>query len=312
MTHCTCRQQSVTLRVDTLNADEPVPTYWDTSGPPPRTDHHRYPYILNEPDACTRDGDDVRLVVVVAGRVNGWALRSAIRNTWGTYAKKKGYGVRVIFLVGVGAQSATKQRLHSESQTFRDIVQVDFRDSYRNLTIKSVAILKWLATYCANAKYAMKADDDLFVNIPNLFEALGKVTKSRFIMGSGILHMPVIRDKKSKWYVSHAEYTAQRYPDYCSGTGYVFPTPVAAELFRAATRTPQFWLEDVFVTGMLRRARAIDVVPNRHFERNGHDRTPMCHFRHPLITAHEISPRRMEDIWRHVQRPMNNCSPVTA
>jgi hypothetical protein len=46
-----------------------------------------------------------------------------------------------------------------------DIVQEDFLDSYRNVSLKSAAMLKWSYTYCPSAKYTLKGDDDMFVNI---------------------------------------------------------------------------------------------------------------------------------------------------
>ena len=298
---------SVTSPIDT---DDAILTYWGPSAAPPKTDPHIYPYLMNEPDACTRDGDDVRLLVVVTCRVEAWRQRLAIRRTWGTYARRNDTGVKMIFLIGVRTSSAyVRVRLRKEREQFHDIVQVDFHDSYRNLSIKSVAMLKWAATYCANATYVLKADDDVFVNIPNLLRALDSVKKSKFFLCSGILRMPVVRNKKSKWYVSIAEYVRRLYPDYCSGTAYAFSTNVAAGLFARATRTPLFWLEDVFVTGLLRRAQTIALVAHARFERWGHNDTEPCHFKHRLITAHEIPRRRMEDVWQQLQQPMNCTQP---
>ena len=37
--------------------------------------------------------------------------------------------------------------------------------------------LKWSAIFCPQAKYVMKTDDDIFVNIPLLHEAITKTPK---------------------------------------------------------------------------------------------------------------------------------------
>ena len=37
--------------------------------------------------------------------------------------------------------------------------------------------LKWSAIFCPQAKYVMKTDDDIFVNVPLLHEAVAKTQK---------------------------------------------------------------------------------------------------------------------------------------
>ena len=41
-----------------------------------------------------------------------------------------------------------------------------------NLTLKSVMGLKWSAIFCPQAKFVLKTDDDIFVNVPLLHAAL--------------------------------------------------------------------------------------------------------------------------------------------
>ena len=49
-----------------------------------------------------------------------------------------------------------------------------FQDTYRNLTLKTVMGLKWSAIFCPQAKFVMKTDDDIFVNLPFLHDAIAK------------------------------------------------------------------------------------------------------------------------------------------
>ena len=46
------------------------------------------------------------------------------------------------------------------------------QDTYTNLTLKTVMGLKWGAIFCPQAKYVMKTDDDIFINVPLLHRAL--------------------------------------------------------------------------------------------------------------------------------------------
>ena len=54
----------------------------------------------------------------------------------------------------------------------QDILQWDFIDHYRNLTIKSILGLKWASDFCSTAKFVVKLDDDVFFNAANLMSLL--------------------------------------------------------------------------------------------------------------------------------------------
>lgn len=43
-----------------------------------------------------------------------------------------------------------------------------FQDSYHNLTLKTVMGLKWMSIFCPHAKFILKTDDDIYVNVPLL------------------------------------------------------------------------------------------------------------------------------------------------
>lgn len=186
-------------------------------------------------------------------------------------------GSQVIFLVGRSLSNGTQQQqLAEESAAFGDLLQEDFIDTYNNLTLKSLMLLKWISNFNADAdrvKYVMKCDDDTFLNVPNLMHVLmgGTVpiyrdtlqlytnemvrrkswADSTSLMGFLFKNARPIRDIASKWYAPRFMYRRKIFPNYLSGTGYVIEaTRTAKELFRAALRTPIFHLEDVYVTGL--------------------------------------------------------------
>lgn len=83
-----------------------------------------------------------------------------------------------------------------------DIIVEKFYDTYNNLTLKSVMLLKWVINNCVNLTYLMKVDDDMFVNIPALLKSLKQRPKSEnTLMGSLICNARPIKDSKNKWYV---------------------------------------------------------------------------------------------------------------
>ena len=108
------------------------------------------------------------LVVVVCSDLPNYLGRQAIRDTWGTQAK--GIGVRVFFLVGKRAMTKI-DRLAEESDEHGDIIQEDFIDTYANLTLKSLALLRWAHQAFSGGdrwQHVLKTDDDVYINMPAL------------------------------------------------------------------------------------------------------------------------------------------------
>ena len=54
---------------------------------------------------------------------------------------------------------------------FNDIIYGDVYEHFLNLTFKIQMVFEWAVTYC-KFEYLLKADDDVFVNIPSLLEFL--------------------------------------------------------------------------------------------------------------------------------------------
>jgi len=142
-----------------------------------------------------------------------------------------------------------------------DVVQEDFEDTYRNLTYKGVAALKWLSKYCdGKAKYVLKVDDDVIVNTfllmrhLKLLETKDQKASQKTIMCYIYKRMKVIRNKKSKWYVSKEEFQAERFKNYCSGAAFLMSADLITPMYQASLDIDFFWIDDYYVTGLLASA----------------------------------------------------------
>ena len=63
----------------------------------------------------------------------------------------------------------TSNSLEEEIHTYKDILQADFKDTYANLTLKSMFMLKYGADLPVDqVRYIMKVDDDSYVNLKRL------------------------------------------------------------------------------------------------------------------------------------------------
>ena len=141
---------------------------------------------------------------------------------------------------------------------------MDFVDSYRNLTVKTMMIMNWVATFCPHAAHAMKVDADVFVNVFLLLEEVRGYAPQGFITGSVIRDGRPRRDPGNRWFLSEEEYPDPSFPPYVSGAGYVFSPDVARRVVLASRDVPVVPLEDVYV-GLCLRAALISPVYAQSF-----------------------------------------------
>lgn len=229
----------------------------------PIINEHKYNYINNPKNACTKSMTN--LVAVISSIIN-FDRRRMIRRTKGTQP------VEVIFYLFFLGKSFhllnLQQRVDEEAVRYDDIVQEDYEDSERNLSLKSVSILKWVSENCPDVQYVLKKDDDVILDVEGAFSALSVKEKDykHFIMGNSkyLIEGP-IRDEVSKYFTSVSEYKAAFFPVFAHGPAYGFPKRTAAMLYQMSLRTKLFWLEDVYITGICAYRANIPVFFNKAF-----------------------------------------------
>jgi len=213
-------------------------------------------YLMENPDLCT-SVPNLSVLIVVHTAPDHFELRQAMRRTWANNSYYESLGqVRTIFLLGTVSNVSLQSKLEAEFKTHGDLVQGDFVDAYRNLTHKGVMGYKWITERCRNAKFILKVDDDVVVDMYRLFKhVLPKYKdKQKLIFCNHIYAgtMLIIRDKKNKWYVSENHFKGKKfYPEYCSGFLVLFTNDVIPALSRAASLTPFFWVDDVYLYGLV-------------------------------------------------------------
>jgi beta-1,3-galactosyltransferase 1 len=219
----------------------------------------QYGVRLDEPGLCN---GSVFLLVYVHTAPLHHKKRMLIRDTWGNPQNYPDTTVRLVFMLGKTADKSTQDLVSLESERYRDIVQGDFLDTYRNLTYKAVMALGWASKYCSHADYVLKSDDDVLVNMFALIRHLKSMQRHGIgtrglLLCNGWDNMKVIRTKKSKWYVSESEYRHSRYPSYCAGAAYVQSSDVISAMYRATFEEPFFWIDDLYITGLLAKRLGI-------------------------------------------------------
>ena len=186
-----------------------------------------------------------------------------MRNTWTNQSFKEHKLIRNIFLVGRSLNKSVNDQLVIESETYGDILQVDFIDSYKRLIDKTIYGLKWMSEYCENAKFIMKVDDDMVVNTKSLIEyftSLSNYNSTNKMYGrcKHPYNIP-IRDIKDKHYISREDYAPDLWPNYCLGPAYILTSDTLKPLYNLTKFVKQFPMEDVYV-GLLASHLKIDLV----------------------------------------------------
>ncbi|XP_038117725.1 beta-1,3-galactosyltransferase 5 [Culex quinquefasciatus] len=199
------------------------------------------------------------VLVLVHSAPTNWYKRNTIRDTWGRYDPR----AKLVFLLGAVNSSVLQRRIEKENRLYDDIVQGSFLDAYRNMTYKHVMALKWFTYHCPEAKYILKADDDVFVNTPALYNVLSglQTPRRRLLFCQEIWNAPVKRTHRSKWFVSIPEYRNKYYPNHCPGYSILYSPDVAYQLYREAMRQPYFWIDDVHITGTIAQRINVTITP---------------------------------------------------
>ncbi|XP_076314638.1 beta-1,3-galactosyltransferase 1-like [Tachypleus tridentatus] len=269
---------------------------------------HPYRFLINPVNLCSSNKMSFNLLILVTSKVSNYIERLTIRSTWGSDAtvfNNKG-DVRLAFLLGYTRDKSVQTMVHHESDVYSDIIQENFLDTYRNLTLKSVMLLKWVSKFCENVRFVMKTDDDMYINIRNLLKMIYMVLNQSNIM-IGYLFTRVKPDRKrgNKWYVSQSEFPDRVYPKYLSGTGYVMSRHVVPKLYQFSLNTRFLTIEDIFVSGVLASKAKVTRKHNSMF--SIHRRKPSgCSFLN-AISGHHVTVKEMETIWKELKDPSLKC-----
>ncbi|XP_072470883.1 beta-1,3-galactosyltransferase 5 [Notamacropus eugenii] len=252
------------------------------------------------------------LVVMVTSSHNQIEARMAIRETWGRERSIKGKRIITYFLLGITNSKDDDDAVTQESQKYRDIIQKDFLDVYFNLTLKTMMGIEWVHHFCPQSDFVMKTDSDMFVNIYYLTELLIRKNRTtRFFTGFLKMNEFPIRKIFNKWYVSYYEYPWGKYPPFCSGTGYVFSSDIASEVYNVSEKVPFIKLEDVFV-GLCLAELKIN-LEELHSEQTFFPeglRFSACRFK-KIVTCHFVSPAKLLEYWKALEKSLNEkCSGV--
>ena len=254
------------------------------------------------------------LIMLISSHPNHFEARQAIRATWGNnngfILNKK---VRLRFIIGQQTDfSQTYQKkleiqskIHKEYFLYQDIIQANFSESHRNLTLKVVLGLKWVSSNCPNTKFVFKGDDDVFVNVEALVRYLSSLGNLTGLYLGSINNGFVVRDETSKYFVPESMYPATFYPPFMSGGGYVLSGDIILQLYQTSISTYLLPLDDVY-QGIL--TKRVGVKPTNHkYFRNAGGSKNVCLLRNSTFTLHRFDANELLKMWSDFKSKSYRC-----
>ena len=129
---------------------------------------------------------------------------------------------------------------------------------------------KWVSSYCQNAKYTLKIDDDVVVNVPFLIDHLKDLVKknkykNNTLIGNCFKQAKVIRNPKSKFYMAKNEFESDYYHEYCLGLAYLVSSALVLNLYKKYFLTSLLKFEDVYVGLLAKSLNSTFVYVNKNY-----------------------------------------------
>ena len=124
-------------------------------------DLYQSQWTRNASEVCPPKSRKLLLVTVISAPEH-FKERRAIRAGWGATARKMPR-LSLVFVVGLNDRYLND--LLEESDEHEDLVITNHMDTYQNLTLKTLAAFDWLRTFCPQAEYLLKTDDDMFIQV---------------------------------------------------------------------------------------------------------------------------------------------------
>lgn len=266
---------------------------------------YEFGHSITSENRCPDNGKNINLTIVVMSAPGNIQARTAIRQTWGSYGQQR--NVNVLFIIGTTRDKELEKSIDDEVKLYGDIIRGKFYDSYSNLTLKTISTLEWMDKYCFNAKFLLKTDDDMFINIPRLLLFIDKhYNDKNIIYGRLAKKWQPIRNKKSKYYVSQGQFKPQHFPDFTTGPAYLLSNDIIGKLFNASLNQTYLKLEDVFTTGIVAQKIGIKRVHANEFLNKKISFSP-CNVQHG-ISIHRVKYGEQFDLWKKLLDGKSKCN----
>ncbi|XP_059399145.1 beta-1,3-galactosyltransferase 1-like [Carassius carassius] len=270
----------------------------------------KYKFIIDQPEICERQKPFVVIMVPVPpGDVEA---RSGIRRTWGREKVVADKVVVVLFIMGSRSgndEETLQEQLRNESQQYKDLLQSNFLDSYKNLTIKTMVMMEWISRNCQQASFAVKVDADVLLNMNNLMNMLVSLNPvpANYMTGLVWYTSPVIRNPFNKFFLPYNVYPRSTFPPYPLGMCYIISLDLPNKFLQESKHIKPIYLEDAYLGMCLENLGIVPTKPpNIEQFVVTKPRYNRCYYS-GLIAVLTDNTNQMTSFWTDVHSTSNPC-----
>jgi len=185
---------------------------------------------------------------------------------WNRHLRNK--TIELTFLLGSVKNGILARHLEEEQETHGDIFQISVLDSYQNLAYKTMTSYLWHSQINAPVDWIVKFDDDVAVDWDNILKNFFNSPNHEGLFCHAVLqNRPTHRPGKHIGakllvddYDAYATEVDTAQPPYCNGWIYILSAESGRQLSLASQVTPLVFIEDFYVTGVLRQRMAMNIT----------------------------------------------------
>lgn len=223
--------------------------------------------------------------------------RDVIRETWGRDLQKD---IILRFVVGIGnLNKEEKDSLSREHMLHKDLLLLNFNESFNALTLKVKETFKWVDNN-VDLKFLLKVDEDSFVRTDALIRELKLKTDKKLYWG--FFDGRALAKQKGKW-EEKDWILCDRYLPYALGGGYVLSCDLVHYVSSNSKLLKAFKNEDVSLGAWL-GPLDINRVHDPRFDTEYKSRG--C--KNSYLVTHKISSMLMREYNNNLQKLGHLCS----
>jgi len=232
--------------------------------------------VLHEPYADTKAKvEALYMVILISSSPHNEEhreLRNTIRQSWGNCSEVTKYHSEyssvvkskvkciLLFYMGLSENDKMNELNSLELNEHKDIIIGNFIDSYSNMTRKILFAFNYVSIHY-NSKYILKADDDVYINVPKLIYNINTKYKAiHNLYGGNIHYASVVRDARHRHYLTREEFPDDWYPPYNKGSQLIISSHLLKPLLLMSTRIQRFGIDDAYIGLIMNH---INVLPTK-------------------------------------------------
>jgi hypothetical protein len=228
--------------------------------------------------------------------------------------------IKLLFFLGLPRTKTIMETIRGELSMYQDIVVDDVQESPSQLeqTVKTLRMFKWVVAHCSQARYLVKMNDDVYLNLPMFLDFLqasvpADEDSGQLIAGYKYSYEGIgDRTKDSEDPASISNKGKTYSPEFAAGFFQLFELQAVINIYNASLQTPLYPLEeDAFLTGFIAAAilnMTILHIPEIHplWSKYEHYFSTSCTVQKCMV-INEVEPKYMR-CWNAISFPDFECS----